>query len=66
MFQFLLLLLPLNQTFPCHNGSVPIIINDTSRILDVEIEEDRPPSPSKAMRLSRIQHIKKNELPKFA
>jgi hypothetical protein len=39
LFQFLLLSLPLNQTFPCHKGSVPIIINDTGRILDVEIEE---------------------------
>ena len=37
LFQFLPLLLPMNQTFPCHTGSVPIIINDTSRILDVEI-----------------------------
>lgn len=38
LFQFLPLLLPMNQTFLCHNGSVPIIINDTGRILDVEIE----------------------------
>ena len=38
LFQFLPLLLPMNHTFLCQNGSVPIIINDTSRILDVEIE----------------------------
>ncbi|KAL2244157.1 UNVERIFIED_CONTAM: Photosystem I chlorophyll a apoprotein A2 [Sesamum indicum] len=38
IFLFILpLLLPLNQTFPCHNGSGPISIHDTSRILDVEI-----------------------------
>lgn len=38
-FQFLPLLLPINQTFLCHNASVPLIINDndTNRILDVEI-----------------------------
>lgn len=38
-FQFLPLLLPINQTFLCHNASVPVIINDndTNRILDVEI-----------------------------
>lgn len=40
LFQFLPLLLPLNQTFLCHNGSGPISIHATSRILDVEIEED--------------------------
>lgn len=33
----------MNQTFLCHNGSVTIIINDTSRILDVEIEGGIPP-----------------------
>ena len=43
LFQLLPLLLPMNQTFLCHNGSVPIIINDTSRILDVEIEGGIPP-----------------------
>ena len=57
LFQFLPLLLPLNQTFPCHNGSGPISIHDTSRILDVEIEEGGPPSPSKEMRLSRIHTL---------
>ena len=67
LFQFFPLLLPLNQTFSCHNGSIPISFNDTSRILDVEIEEGSPPSPPKEMILSRIiQHIKKKELTKFA
>jgi hypothetical protein len=27
-FQFLPLLLPINQTFLCHNASVPVIINE--------------------------------------
>ena len=44
LFQFVPFLFPLNQTLPCHSGSVPIIINDTSRILDVEIEEGGPSS----------------------
>jgi hypothetical protein len=39
LFQSLPFLLPLNQTFPCHNGLVPLSIADTSRILDVEIED---------------------------
>lgn len=39
LFQFLPLLLPLNQTFPCHKIELPISIADTSRILDVEIEK---------------------------
>lgn len=42
LFQFFPLLLPLNQTFLCHNGLGPISIHDTSRILDVEIEEGGP------------------------
>lgn len=45
LFQFLPLLLPLNQTFSCHNGSIPISFNDTSRILDVEIYEGRRQAP---------------------
>jgi hypothetical protein len=62
LFQFLPLSLPLNQTFSCHNGSVPIIINDTGRILDVEIEEGGPPSPPNQIRLSLIQHIYKKKM----
>lgn len=64
LFQFLPLLLPLNQTFTCHKGSVPISINDTRRILDVKIEKREHPSTSKEMRLSPIQHIK--NLTKFS
>lgn len=44
LFQFFPFLLPLNQTFACHNILVPISIDDTSRILDVEIEEGGPSS----------------------
>ena len=37
LFQIWPLLHPLNYTFSCHNGLVlPIIINDKSRILDIE------------------------------
>lgn len=43
LFQFLPLFLPLNQTFTCHKGSVPIRINDTSQILDVKIEKKGTP-----------------------
>lgn len=64
LFQFLPLLFPLNQTFTCHKASVPISINDTSRILDVKIEKGGHPSTSKEMRFSRIQPIKK--LTKFS
>lgn len=64
LFQFLPLLLPLNQTFPCHNGSVPISINDTSRILDVEIKEGIAPSLSKDNNI--LTDTTHKELTKFA
>ena len=74
LFQPLPFLLPLNQTFPCHKGSVPIIINDTSQVRDVKDVNKKgdPPSPLNQMRfrrysiLNNYNKFKSNELTKFA
>ena len=62
LFQFLPLFLPLNQTFTCHNGSVPISIHDTSRILDVEIEEGGPSFHRKNEIIAYITHSKISQI----
>jgi hypothetical protein len=51
------LLLPLNQTFLCYNGSLPIPCHDTSRILDLKIEEGEPPLHRKNEILADTTHL---------
>jgi len=64
-FQFLPFLLPLNQTFFCHNGSVPFSINDTSRILDVKVYK-KGGSLLYSIEINEIITKTKQKLTKFA
>jgi len=65
LFQFLPLLFPLNQTFTCHKGSVPININDTSRILDVKVYK-KGGSLLYSIEINEIITKTKQKLTKFA
>lgn len=71
LFQFLPLLLPLNRTFTCHKIALPISIAGISRILDVEIEYRKSPSPPKEMIFSSerndiLEDTAHKKLTKFA
>lgn len=66
LFQFLPLLLPLNQTFSCHNVQFlllsVIIINNTVRILDVKIQEGKSSLSIETNEIVADTVHKKNEI----